>query len=64
MSTIFLLALVAVVLAIASLVSGVVSMGHGGEYDQRHALQFMFSRVGFQALAVLFLLLMMYENYI
>ena len=44
-------------LVIASLVAGVISMANGGEFDEQHSEHFMFSRVGFQALAVLVLLI-------
>lgn len=64
MSVVFLFTIAAVVLVVASLVSGIISMGHGGKYDDEHATQFMFSRVGFQALAVLLVLLMAYESYV
>lgn len=56
--TIALWPMIAVLIfVIASLVAGVISMAHGGEFDEQHAEHFMFSRVGFQALAVLLLLI-------
>ena len=36
-----------------ALLTGVVSMGRGGEFDQRHSHQLMFARIGFQALTLL-----------
>ena len=54
------LIVVALLLTVASLVSGVVSMGHGGEFDRQHSTQFMFARVGFQAVTVVILLAALY----
>lgn len=54
------LIVVALLLTVASLVSGVVSMGHGGEFDRQHSTQFMFARVGFQAVTVVVLLAALY----
>lgn len=42
---------------VTSLVVGVGAMGHGGEFDQRHATQLMFARVGSQAITILVLLI-------
>jgi len=64
MTTISGLALTAFLLVIASLVSGVISMAHGGEYDRKHATHFMFARIGFQALAVLLLMQLAYMHYV
>ncbi|MEW6688654.1 MAG: hypothetical protein AB1452_06110 [Pseudomonadota bacterium] len=57
MSLITALGLVAAVLAAISLFNGVVSMAHGGAEDQRASHWLMFRRVGWQALAVLFIFL-------
>lgn len=54
------LIVVALLLTVGSLVSGVISMGHGGEFDRRHSTQFMFARVGFQFLTVVILLAALY----
>ena len=42
-----------------TLATGVASMAHGGASDQLHAHELMFKRVGWQALAVAFVLLAM-----
>jgi hypothetical protein len=42
------------------LVLGIRSMGHGGEYDEKHEVQFMFARVGLQGVTLLLLLLALY----
>lgn len=44
-------------LAALALFNGVVSMAHGGDADQRASHWLMFKRVGWQAVAVLFVLL-------
>ena len=55
--------LAAVFLVMASLVAGVVSMVHGGDFDDKHAEHFMFSRIGFQVLAVVLMVLLAYMLY-
>ncbi len=56
MTTLTVLIVLAVVATAAVLVGGVASMAHGGEFDRRHSHQFMLTRVGLQALALLLLL--------
>jgi hypothetical protein len=60
----FWLTIAVLLLVIASLVTGVISMGQGGEFDRKHAEHFMYFRIGFQALAVLLLLQLAYMNYV
>jgi len=48
--------LVAAGLTAVSLFNGVNSMAHGGETDARQSHWLMFRRIGWQALAVLFLM--------
>jgi hypothetical protein len=43
--------------AVASLALGIGSMAHGGEFDQAHSTQFMFARVGSQAITVILLVI-------
>jgi hypothetical protein len=57
LTVIILLALVA---TIVSLVVGVGSMARGGEFDFKHSHQFMFARVGSQAVAFVLLLIALY----
>ena len=54
MSLITLFVLVCALLTAITLFSGIASMAHGGEADQRGSHLLMFRRVGWQALAVLF----------
>ncbi len=57
MTALHILLYAALALTLASLVSGVISMARGGEFDRRHGTEFMFARVGFQALTVVIILL-------
>ena len=41
----------ALVLAVGSLIWGLGSMAHGGSYDEEHSEKIMFTRVGIQAIA-------------
>ena len=51
------LVIVALVATVAALVSGIVSMAHGGGFDQRHSHQIMFARVGLQGITLVALLI-------
>ncbi len=64
MTTVYWITTAALLLVIASLVSGAISMGHGGEFDRKHATEFMFLRVGLQALAIALVMLLAYMNYV
>ncbi|HJX17841.1 MAG TPA: twin transmembrane helix small protein [Acidiferrobacterales bacterium] len=50
------LVVVALLATVAVLVTGIVSMAHGGGFDQRHSHQIMFARVGLQGITLLLLL--------
>ena len=63
MTIVFWLTIAAFLLVVASLVSGLVSMSRGGEVDYQHATHFMSARIGFQALAVLLLVVLAYMLY-
>jgi len=52
-----LLIILALIATIISLGWGIGSMAHGGSYDAKHSEQLMSARVGFQALAVVLLLI-------
>ena len=56
MSLITAFVMVAALFAAVSLFEGVASMAHGGAEDQRASHWMMFRRVGWQALALLFIL--------
>ena len=54
LTTLIMLALVATIVALGW---GVGSMAVGSEYDHKHEAQFASARVGFQAVAIVLLLL-------
>jgi Hypoxia induced protein conserved region len=51
------LVIVALLATVAALVSGIVSMAHGGGFDRRHSHQIMFARVGLQGITLVALLI-------
>ncbi len=55
MNALYVLAVLCLIGAVASLTWGVISMARGGEYDLRHSDQLMFARVKWHALAVVLL---------
>jgi len=57
MDPLVLFAVIALALAVFALFKGIVSMAHGGEEDQRTSHVHMLKRVGWQGLALLFVLL-------
>ena len=63
MSLITWFVMIAALLAAISLFNGVVSMAHGGPEDRSASHWLMFQRVGWQALALVFILLALFENF-
>ena len=57
MDAMTMLVFLAAGMAAVSLASGIVSMAHGGEWDELHAHELMFRRTAWQGLAVVLLLL-------
>ena len=55
--TLIILAFIATVVALAT---GIGSMAHGGEFDQKHDVQLMAVRVGLQGAAIVLVLLAVY----
>lgn len=47
----------ALLITVGLMGTGIWSMAHGGKFDQEHATQLMFARVGMQAVTILLLLL-------
>jgi hypothetical protein len=62
MSLMTVFVLVAALFVAISLFNGIVSMAHGGIADQNESTRLMFKRVGWQALAVGFILLALLSN--
>lgn len=54
LSTLTIFALIATIVALGW---GIGSMAHGGTYDAKHSHQFMGARIGFQALAVVLMVI-------
>lgn len=50
----------ALLVTIGLMGTGIWSMAHGGDFDQKHSTQLMFARVGMQGVTVLLLLLAVY----
>ncbi len=57
LTTLIVLALIATVVV---LVTGVVSMSRGGDFDSKHSTQLMFARVGLQGLTFVLLLIALF----
>lgn len=62
MSLITVFVMVAAMFAALSLIEGVSSMAHGGADDQRGSHLMMFKRVGWQALALMFILFALFST--
>lgn len=60
MSILTVVIVAALVLTLVTLITGIGSMAHGGEFDEKHSTQFMFARVASQGLTLLLLLLALY----
>ena len=50
----------ALLMTVGVIGTGIWSMAHGGEFDQKHSTQLMFARVGMQGVTFLLLLLAMF----
>jgi Hypoxia induced protein conserved region len=55
-----LIIILALIATIAALITGVWSMGRGGEFDQKHSNQLMRARVIFQGIALLLMVAALY----
>ena len=51
---------IGVLATIGALVSGIISMSHGGQFDAAHSHQLMFARVGLQGITIICLLIALY----
>ncbi len=52
--------ILALIITIGLMGTGIWSMAHGGEFDRKHSTQLMFARVGMQGVTVLLLLFAIY----
>ncbi len=48
--------IIVLIATVVALFVGIVSMARGGEFDRQHSVQLMFTRVGFQAAAVILII--------
>ena len=48
--------MIVLIATVVILFVGIVSMARGGEFDRQHSVQLMFTRVGFQAAAVILII--------
>ena len=59
MNTLTVIVVIGLVVSAGALLSGIVSMAHGGDFDRRHSHQFMFARVGLQGITLLLMLVLL-----
>jgi len=57
MNILTVLIVIALLMTIGLIGTGIWSMAHGGEFDQKHSTQLMVARVGMQGVTFLLLLL-------
>ncbi len=55
MDSMMIFVIFALIATVVVLFTGLASMVKGGEYDKQHSVQLMFTRVGFQAVAIILL---------
>jgi len=60
MNILSVLIVLALLLTIVVLGTGIWSMAHGGEFDRKHSTELMFARVGMQAITLLLLFFAIY----
>lgn len=57
MNILSLVIVAAMIITVIVIGTGIWSMAHGGEFDEKHSTQLMVARVGMQGITVLLLLL-------
>lgn len=60
MNILTMVIILALLMTIGLMGTGIWSMAHGGDFDRKHSTQLMFARVGMQAVTVLLLLFSIY----
>lgn len=60
MSILNMVIVVALLMTVAVIGTGIWSMAHGGEFDEKHSTQLMVARVGMQGVTVFLLLFAVY----
>ena len=60
MNILTMVIMIALLMTVILMGTGIWSMAHGGEFDRKHSTQLMFARVGMQGATVLLLLFSVY----
>ena len=60
MNILTIVIILALLITIGVMGTGIWSMAHGGEFDRKHSTQLMFARIGMQGVTVLLLLFSVY----
>ncbi len=60
MNVLTVILVIALVATVAVLLMGIVSMARGGQFDQQHSHEMMFTRIGLHAVVVVLLLAAIY----
>lgn len=60
MNLLTVMIVLALLATICALAAGVISMVRGGEYDRQNEVRLMFTRVGFQGVALVLLLVALF----
>lgn len=64
MTILTMLIMLALLATVVALGTGIMSMAHGGQFDDEHSEQFMFARIGLQGLTFILLLIAVLVNYL
>ncbi len=56
MGTFTIPVMIVLIATVVVLFVGIISMARGGEFDRQHSVQLMFTRIGFQAAAVILII--------
>jgi len=60
MNALNIVIVIALLITVGIIGTGIWSMAHGGEFDRRHSTQLMIARVGMQGVTLLLLLVAFY----
>ena len=60
MNLLTIVIIAALVITVGVLITGLGSMAHGGEFNEKYGTQLMFARVGMQGITLILLLVALY----
>ena len=60
MNLLTIIIIIALLLTVVVLITGIGSMAHGGEFDEKYEGRFMFARIGMQAITLILLAFAIY----